>query len=139
MIVLDTNVVSALMRDGVDPRIRDWFDGQPSLSLWTTAITVFEIRFGLARLAHGRRLEQLVSAFDLLIGTDLAGRVIEFDQAAAEEAARLMASREDVGRSVDLRDTMIAGICLARRAPVATRNVRHFADAGLTVIDPWSR
>ncbi len=106
--------------------------------MWTTSITVFETRFGLARLPAGQRRQRLESAFDALLRTDLAGRVAALDREAAEAAADLAARRATSGHGADMRDTLIGGIALARRAVVATRNVRHFSDLETGVIDPWA-
>lgn len=137
MIILDTNVLSALMRHAPEAQIVRWLDHQPAESIWITAITLFETRLGLALLPKGRRRQLLESAFDQLLEEDLENRVLDFDSAAATEAAALAAARQKAGRTVDMRDTQIAGIALARRATLATRNVRHFQDLSVTVIDPW--
>ena len=137
MIILDTNVVSALMRDPPDPAVIAWLDRQPPPSMWVTAITVLETRFGIAIMAAGRRREALSEAFERVIAEDLEGRILAFDQAAAEATAALMARRQAEGRIGELRDSMIAGIALARRATLATRNVKHFDEAGLEIVDPW--
>ena len=137
MIILDTNVLSALMRIAPEAQIVRWLDRQPAESIWITAITLFEARLGLALLPKGRRRQSLELAFDRLLADDLENRVLDFDSAAATEAAALAAARQRAGRSVDMRDTQIAGIALARRATLATRNVRHFRDLSVTVIDPW--
>lgn len=137
MIILDTNVLSALMRTEPEAAVVRWLDHQPAESIWITSITLFEARLGLAPLPKGRRRQSLESAFDRLLEEDLENRVLDFDRAAATEAAALAAARQRAGRTVDMRDTQIAGIALARRAALATRNVRHFRDLGVTVIDPW--
>ena len=137
MIILDTNVLSALMRTEPEAAVVRWLDHQPAESIWLTSITLFEARLGLAPLPKGRRRQSLESAFDRLLEEDLENRVLDFDRAAATEAAALAAARQRAGRTVDMRDTQIAGIALARRAALATRNVRHFRDLGATVIDPW--
>jgi len=137
VIILDTNVLSALMRHAPEAQIVRWLDHQPAESIWITAITLFETRLGLALLPKGRRRQLLESAFDQLLEEDLENRVLDFDSAAATEAAALAAARQKAGRTVDMRDTQIAGIALARRATLATRNVRHFQDLSVTVIDPW--
>ena len=137
MIILDTNVLSALMRTAPDATVVRWLDHQPAESIWITSITLFEARLGLALLPKGRRRQSLESAFDRLVEDDLENRVVDFDRAAATEAAALAAARQKAGRPVDMRDTQIAGIALARRAALATRNVRHFQDLSITVIDPW--
>jgi len=138
LILLDTNVLSAIMRDPPDAAVVDWLDRQAEHDLWTTAVNVFEIRFGLARMAAGAKRRALEAAFEALLGNDLAGRVLALDPMAAEVAAQLAARRAAAGRTVDIRDTLIGGIALARRASVATRNTRHFEDLDTGVIDPWA-
>ncbi len=137
MIVLDTNVLSALMRQTPDAPVVAWLDRQPAESVWITSITLFEARLGLALLPKGRRRQTLEAAFARLLEEDLENRVLDFDSAAATEAALLAAQRQKTGRPVDMRDTQIAGIALARRATLATRNVRHFQDLNVPVVDPW--
>lgn len=137
MIILDTNVLGALMRTVPDSAVVVWLDRQPADSVWLTSITVFETRFGLALLPSGRRRQALESAFDRLLQEDLENRVLDFDTAAATAAASLAAARQKTGRPVDMRDTQIAGIALARHATLATRNVRHFADLKISILDPW--
>ncbi len=137
MIILDTNVLGALMRRVPDTAVVRWLDRQPTESIWITSITLFEARFGLALLPSGRRLQRLESEFDRLLREDLENRVLDFDGAAATEAATLAAVRQKSGRPVDMRDTQIAGIALARHATLATRNVRHFDDLKISIVDPW--
>ncbi len=137
MIILDTNVLSALMRAEPEARVVNWLDLQSPDSVWITSITLFEARFGLGLLPAGRRRRALESAFEQLLEQDLEHRVLDFDAAAAAAAATLAAARQKAGRPVDMRDTQIAGIALARRATVATRNLRHFQDLKVTVVDPW--
>lgn len=139
MIVLDTNVLSALMRREADPAAVAWLDLQPSESIWTTAVTVFEIRFGLELLGPGRRRRQLEDAFSRALDEDLQGRILAFDYEAAQEAASRAAERRAVGKPVDFRDIEIAGIVSARRATLATRNARHFQGLRIQVVDPWAR
>lgn len=138
MIVLDTNVVSALMRREPDPTVVKWLDGLPAESVWTTSITVFEVRLGLEILAAGRRRRQLEEAFTKALEEDFEGRVLSFDQAAAQAAGLIAAERRRAGRTVEVRDIQIAGIVKARKATLATRNVRHFEECGLVLVDPWA-
>jgi toxin FitB len=138
VILLDTNVLSALMRDPPDALVVAWLDGQVPDEVWTTAVTVFEVRFGLSRLPDGRRRRALEAAVEGLLREDLGGRVAPLDTAAAEAAGRLAARRQAAGRVVDVRDTLVGGVALARRAAVATRNVRHFDDLETGVVDPWA-
>ena len=137
MIVLDTNVLSALMRTKPEAVVVEWLDRQPADSVWLTSITVFEARFGLALLPKGRRRSGLERAFDRVLTEDLSSRVLAFDEMAAVTAAQLAADRQRAGRIVDLRDTLIAGIAQARRATIATRNTRHFEGLDVPVVDPW--
>ena len=137
MIILDTNVLSALMHQAPETSVVAWLDRQPAESVWITSITLFEARLGLALLPKGRRRQTLEGAFAQLLREDLENRVLDFDSAAATEAAALAAERQKAGRSVDMRDTQIAGIALARRATLATRNVRHFQDLNVPVVNPW--
>ncbi|MDP2052609.1 MAG: type II toxin-antitoxin system VapC family toxin [Acidobacteriota bacterium] len=137
MIILDTNVLSALMRTRPDAAVVEWLDRQPADSIWLSSITVFETRFGLALLPKGRRRSGVESAFDRVLTEDLANRVVDFDSMAAASAAQLAADRQKAGRAVDLRDTLIAGIALARRATIATRNTRHFEGLDVPVVNPW--
>jgi toxin FitB len=137
VIILDTNVLSALMRKAPEAPVVAWLDRQPAESVWITSVTLFEARLGLALLPKGRRRQALEAAFAQLLELDLENRVLDFDSAAAAEAASLAAERQRAGRPVDIRDTQIAGIALARHATLATRNVRHFLDLKVPVIDPW--
>ena len=126
MIVLDTNVLSALMRTNPEVVVVEWLDRQPADSVWLTSITVLEARFGLALLPKGRRRSGLERAFDRVLAEDLSNRVLALDSMAAVTAAQLAADRQRAGRVADLRDTLIAGIAQSRRATIATRNTRHF-------------
>jgi toxin FitB len=138
MIILDTNVLSALMRQTPDQNVVTWLDQQPRSSIWTTSVTVLEVRFGLQILAVGKRRSAVIHAFESVL-EKIGQRVISFDVAAAEQAGDLMASRQKRGRPRDLRDTMIAGIALAQHATLATRNTTHFDDISVPLINPWSK
>ena len=138
MIILDTNVLSALMRLEPDPPVLRWLDLQAPQSIWITSITLFESRLGLALVPDGRRRRALESAFARLLDEDLENRVLPFDSDAALQAATLAAQRQRTGRTVDIRDMQIAGIAQARRATLATRNLRHFEGLTIPVLNPWS-
>lgn len=137
MIILDTNVLSALMRQTPDKDVIAWLDRQPRTSVWTTAVTILEVRFGLQILPAGKRRTLLIQAFEVALDT-IGKRVAPFDVAAAQQAGDLMASRQKKGRPVELRDTMIAGIVLAHNATIATRNTTHFDDISASVVNPWA-
>jgi len=125
------------MRKEPERPVVKWLDGQPAASVWITAITVMEIRFGLQIMPKGRRQEELIRAFELMLKSMIEGRIASFDAEAGIHAAELMAQRKRKGRPAEVRDTMIAGIVLANRATLATRNTQHFEDLPVTVINPW--
>jgi len=137
MIILDTNVISELMHVAPHAKVLEWMDRQSEASIWITSITVFEVTLGIEILTQGRKQLDLRSSFQALRG-ELGDRIAPFDESAAESAAELMASRQRVGRPIDLRDTMIAGIVLTHRAILATRNVSHFTDISAKVVNPWT-
>lgn len=125
--------------DAEDSTVVAWLDKQPSESIWTTAVTIFEIRFGIALLPPGRRQRQLGDAFAKVLDEDLEGRILPFDHEAAAEAANRAAERRAIGKPLDFRDIEIAGIVSARQATLATRNLRHFQDLRIELVDPWAR
>jgi toxin FitB len=137
MVILDTNVISTLMHQRRNQAVSLWLDRQPELSVWTTSVTVFEIRHGIEILPRSRRRAALETEFERVIEDDIQRRIVPFDIAAANAAAVLMAERQRTGQPGDLRDTMIAGIVIASRATLATRNTRHFAEMPVPVVDPW--
>jgi predicted nucleic acid-binding protein len=137
MIILDTNVLSALMRQVPDIHVVTWLDQQPRTSIWTTSVTILEVRFRLQIMATGKRRLLLLQAFETVLDK-MGHRIASFDAAAAIQAADLMAARQRKGRPGDLRDTMIAGIVLARHATLATRNTSHFEDLSVPVVTPWA-
>lgn len=137
MIILDTDVLSALMRPKPDRQVIVWLDRQPRESIWTTSVTVLEIRFGLQILPTGKRRSELIEAFEMVFLDKLARRVAPFDAAAAELAGDLMAARRKKGRTGEFRDTMIAGIAMACHATLATRNTPHFEDISVPIVNPW--
>lgn len=137
MIVLDTNVVSELMRPSPAPEVVAWLRRQNGASLVTTAITVAEVRFGLARLPDGRRAVQLQRLADDVLAS-FPAQVLPFDGSAAERYGDLAAQRERAGRPIDALDAQIAAICLTREATLATRNTKDFVDTGVDLIDPWT-
>ena len=139
MIILDTNVVSALMRMDPVREVEDWLDRQLESSLWLNSVSLMELRFGLLTMPFGRRRDTSVAALNRFLER-LEHRVAGFDSQAALAAAELAAIRKEKGQPGDLRDTMIAGIALASHAnAIATANVRHFADVGIQVINPWKQ
>jgi toxin FitB len=137
MIILDTNVVSETMRPKPDERVMRWLDRQPPSSIWTTSVTLFEIRFGLETMPAGKRRTAFIASFERWLGDVVQQRIASYDETAARRAAELGADRERRGRPGALRDIMIAGIVLTSHATLATRNEKHFEDIAKSVVDPW--
>jgi hypothetical protein len=137
MIVLDTNVISEIMLPEPDVRVLGWLDRQPSSSIWTTSVSIYEIRFGLQSMPEGKKRSTLIALFERWMAEVIQERIANFDHAAARRAADLSAQGKKNGRPREPRDTMIAGIVLAARAKFATRNVKHFEDIAGAVVNPW--
>lgn len=137
MIVLDTNVISAVIGEHAESRIVAWLDGVPEL-VCLTSITAAELRLGAALLPAGRRRGRLQQEIEAMLTEDFADAVLAFDEPASEAYAAVVADRRRLGRPISVSDAQIAAICLSRDATLATRNVRDFDDIGLTVIDPWA-
>jgi toxin FitB len=137
MILVDTNVLSALMRRTPDAAVIAWLDRQPRISVWTSSITILEIRLGLQLMPVGKKRSLLMELFERVLTEKIERRIASFDALAAQHAAELMAVRQKNGRPVELRDSMIAGIALASRATLATRNTKHFDDLSISVVNPW--
>ncbi|MFC7549127.1 type II toxin-antitoxin system VapC family toxin [Plantactinospora sp. GCM10030261] len=136
MIVLDTNVVSELMRAAPEPAVVRWLQRGSGDSLYTTTITVAEIRYGIARLAEGRRRESLHQAANEVFAA-FPRQVLTFDLTAANAYADVVAVRESLGNPIDGFDAQIAAICRAHAATLVTRNTKDFADTGVATINPW--
>jgi predicted nucleic acid-binding protein len=137
MIILDTNVVSALMNDPPDEQVVAWLNRQPESSIWVSSVTILEIEFGLHVIPGGKRRTGLADRFERVL-QEMDRRIAVFDEDAARATASLMVSWQKKGRPRDFRDTMIAGIVLALHASLATRHVAHFSDIPATVVNPWS-
>ncbi len=137
MIVLDTNVISELMRRAPDPRVMAWLTEQPMAGLFTTTLTQAEIFNGLALLPEGHRRDDLLAAARPMFEIDLAGRVLAFDTDAASAYPEIAAGRKQAGKPISQIDAQIAAIVRSRGARLATRNVSDFAKCGITVVDPW--
>jgi hypothetical protein len=138
MIVLDTNVISELMRSQPNPRVFAWTASQPRASLYTTSINCAEILFGFGALPEGRRRKALANAAATMFNEDLGGRVLAFDAAAA--AARyseIVVNRRRAGAPIEAFDALIAATASVAGAVVATRDTGGFEDCGLTLINPW--
>ena len=137
MIVLDTNVVSELMRPQPEPRVLAWLQTQPLQDLATTTITLAEIGVGLARLPESRRRFNLETKFHTFVARGLGPRVFGSDAAAASVYGEMVATRERGGRPLNGFDGLIAAIARAKDAVIATRNIDDFADCGVPIVNPW--
>lgn len=138
VILLDTNVISALMQRQPDAGVVTWLNAQPPEQIWLPSVVVFELRFGASIHPEQRRQVKLHQQLDQLLEHLIEGRIAPLDGQAAQQAAQLAAMRRAKGTSVDLRDTLIAGIALARDAQLATRNSRHFNDTTIGLINPFA-
>lgn len=138
MVVVDTNVLSELMRPTPDTVIASWVGERATSSLHLTVISEAELHFGLAIMPPGRRRDGLAEGLERMLRTGFANRVLPFDSAAASAYAEIAAARRAIGRPMPEADCQIAAIARSRDMAVVTRNVRDFADAGINVIDPWT-
>lgn len=138
MFVLDTNVVSELMRPVPEPAVRAWVAVRRAGDMYFSAVSEAELRYGVAILPAGRRRKTLAEAVDGLVREDFAGRVLPFDSVAAQAYAEIAATRRRAGRPVCQADCQIAAVAQARGFAVATRNVRDFAGMGIEVVNPWA-
>jgi toxin FitB len=137
MIILDTNVISELIRATSDPGVLAWVNSRPSTQVATTAITAAELYYGVARLPAGQRRQQLAVAVSGLLNDALRGRIVPFDERAARRYADVITERENVGRPIEVPDAQIAAICRELGAVLATRNTKDFEETGVELVDPW--
>jgi toxin FitB len=137
MIILDTNVVSELMRPEPAPQVAGWVRRRDRRELRTTSITLAEIRYGIARLPDGRRKQILLDAADDVFRT-FSDQILPVDEAAAEHYAIVASTRDRAGKPIQGFDALIAAVCRSRSAALATRNLPDFDGTGIEVIDPWA-
>lgn len=137
MIILDTNVLSEILRPAPEPRVVDWLAAQDGATVCLTAITEAELRHGVAILPAGKRRDGLAEMIDQIIREDFAGRILPFDSPAAEAFAAIAAARRAIGRPILHADCQIAAIARVHGASVATRNMPDFTDCGIDLINPW--
>jgi predicted nucleic acid-binding protein len=137
MIVLDTNVVSELMRPRPDAGVMAWIASRPASTLCTTTITQAEILHGVLVLPRGKRRDALEQAAEAMFDSDFAERLLPFTAGAARAYARIAAARRRAGRPISTLDAQIAAIARAAKSSLATRNVDDFDNCGIDVVDPW--
>ena len=137
MIVLDTNVVSEMMRIAPDTKVEKWLDAQVADELWLNSVVIAELMFGAARLPDGAKKRQLSKSIQGTVEQDYAGRILSFDLEAATAYAEISARCMAKGRPIDMADAQIAAICWVQDAALATQNAKHFEGLGLKLINPW--
>lgn len=137
MIVLDTNVVSELMRKRPEPTVIEWVDSQPASALAMTSVTAGELRYGLERMPGGKRKEMLREQIEAMLRLDFGQNILAFDLASAEAYGRIAAGREAIGRPISQADAQIAAICDATGSKLATRDVDDFEALDIDIVNPW--
>ena len=136
-IVVDTNVLSELLRASPDPRVMAWVAAQPVDTLFVSAVTQAEMMLGASLLPAGKRRATLEDALRGIFAQDFAGRILPFDADAVPAYVDVMARRRSAGRPISQFDAQIAAIALRRGDSLATRNVDDFRDCGVALINPW--
>lgn len=137
MLILDTNVILELLRPSPEPRVESWLAAQEGRTVYLTAVTEAELRYGVAIMGNGKRQVALTDAIDRILRIDFAGRVLPFDSGAAEAFAEVAAMRRAAGRPISQADCQIAAIARIRGAVLATRNTADFEGFGVELIEPW--
>ena len=139
MILLDSNVVSELMRPAPEPRVLEWLDAQPAADVWISAVTVGEIRLGIALLRDGHRKERLADLAEAMFQDEFSDNCLSYDMRAAAQYAAIVATRTRLGRPISVEDAQIAAIARSGGLDLATRNTKDFSDIdGLQLMNPWT-
>lgn len=138
MVILDTNVISEIIKPVCHPNVANWFTSQASDTLHVSTITEAELLYGVECLPTGRRRDELRILVEKIMRERFAGKVLAFDSGAARNCARIAAARRSAGRPIGYADCLIAGIARSRGAAVATRDASGFEGCGIQVLDPWS-
>jgi toxin FitB len=138
MIILDTNVISEMMKAKPDAEVEAWLASQPPEEIFISTVTEAELRFGVQLLPTGRRRNRISAAVDAVLGREFANRILPFDSSAAVAYAEIAAQRRLSGRPISQSDAQIAAIAKSQNAGMATRNVTDFEGCGLRLIDPWA-
>ena len=138
ILLLDTNVVSALIRRELESSVSGWLDEQDEAQLYTTVITIHEMRYGIEKLPAGRRRTTLARSLDDFLSQGFHNRILDLDFAACRASGEIQAKRSRIGKPINLADCLIAGIAVSSSAKIVTRDVTDFAGLDLDIIDPWS-
>lgn len=138
MILLDTNVISEMMRVRPDPVVADWLDQHHENELWTASVVLAELLSGIELMPNGRKKTSLRQEVEEMIVEDLRGHILKFDIPAARCFGKILASRRLIGRPIREMDALIAATALANGATLATRNTPDFEDCGIQIVNPWT-
>lgn len=138
MIIIDTNVLSELMKPEPNHQVYDWYNGYDLKSLFLSVISILEIQFGISIMTDGRKKDNLQSSFDEMLKMRFQNRIINFDHNAATETAKIASIQKGKGINTSIQDLQIIGIAIANDAVIATRNEKDFADCGVKIINPWN-
>jgi hypothetical protein len=138
MILLDTNVISEMMRPRTDPVVAAWFRKQPADEIWTSSVVIAELLSGIDLMPAGRKQKALREDVERMIKEDFRGRILVFDLDAARQYGQILSARQRIGRPINEMDAEIAAVAKAHSADLATRNRSDFLACGLTLIDPWA-
>ena len=137
MILLDTNVISEMMRPKPAPVVSAWLDQNPEEDLWTASVVLAELLSGIDLMPVGRKQSALRESIESMITEDFRGQILKFDLPAARHYGRILALRQKMGRPIREMDALIAATALANGATLATRNTSDFENCGVQLIDPW--
>ncbi len=137
MILLDTNIVSEIMRPKPNGDVVNWLKAQSLDQLALTSVTLAEIRYGLARISEGKRKLELENRFEFFIERGFGDRIVDFDKVSAEIYGKVVVDREKIGKPIESFDAMIAAIAISRQAKLATRDISGFEECGIEIINPW--
>jgi predicted nucleic acid-binding protein len=137
MIVLDTNVISEVLRPIAEPAVLDWLRSTRRSELWTSSIVVAELLSGVDLLSAGKRQQTLREKMEQMVSTIFTGRILTFNLAAARAYGPILAARQMMGRPIDEMDALIAATALANGATLATRNIPDFEHCGISLVNPW--
>lgn len=139
MILLDTNVISEMMRFRPEPAVAAWLDKQLEEDLWTASVVLAELLSGIEMMPPGRKQRTLREAVEGMIAEDFREQVFKFDLPAARNYGQILSSRKRIGRPIREMDALIAATALANGATLATRNTANFEDCGVQLVDPWQK
>jgi toxin FitB len=137
MIILDTNVISELIREAPDERVKSWITSVRFGDIATTSVTIAELLSGAALMPQGKKRVAMEGLTKEIVADLAGGRIESSDEEAAEQYALVLGRRKPIGRPIGMADAMIEAICLSRNAVLATRNVKDFDGLDITMLNPW--